>query len=146
MSFYTDKLKLALKRASTEFDRVVTLEEMQDPGKHRHSSQPRWFCMAYMAAAGDFSQVSLGKMFKRDHTTVLYGLRRAHGHDGKLIHQHEPLWTKEHFENLVALDGLRRLPPQPVETVNLEQLLAIGLRNLRVCVSEQTIGQDRRAA
>jgi len=145
MSFYMPKLKLALKRASAEFERSVTLEEIQDPGKHRHSSRPRWFCMAYMAAAGDYSQTKLGEMFKRDHTTVLYGLRRAHGHDGKFINKHEPLWTKEHFRNLVALDGLRRIPPQPCERVNLEQLLAIGLRNLAQRVGERPVKLEQAA-
>lgn len=71
----------------------------------------------------------------KDHSTVLHGLRRAHGHDGKLIHKHEPLWTKEQFQNMAFADGvMQRLPPQAYERVNCEQIMAIGLSNLRRAV------------
>lgn len=132
MTFYAEKMQQALKRASIEFDRPITLRDIHAPTRYKHAKEPRWFCMAYMHVAGGYSQTVLGKIFKRDSTTILHGLRRAHGHDGKLIHHHEPLWTKEHFVNLAARDGFWRRPPRAYEPVNVEQLLSIGLRNLQV--------------
>lgn len=146
MSFYMPKLKLAMQRASEEFGRKINLEDLRDPSKHRCLMEPRWFCMGYMHMTGNYSLSKLGEMFKRHHSTILHGLRKAHGHDGKLAHKESALWTKEHFENLLFLDGLMRLPPQPIERVNFEQLLAIGARNLALAISDLPRVQERRAA
>ena len=73
-------------------------------GKYREYVQWRWYAMAVMQAHG-LSQPRIAKVLGlKDHVAVTHGLRRAHGHDGKLLHKHDPLWTKEHFEKLALID------------------------------------------
>ena len=142
MSFYANIFNWALARASVQFDREVTLEAVLATCKARYHVEPRWFCMAYLHATGRYSMPQIARALGlKDHTTVLFGLRRAHGYDGKPITikrkgvnskvYPRPLWKKEQFKNMVAQDGTAyKLPPQPYERVNAEQILAIGLANL----------------
>lgn len=108
MTFYRNTLRQAAKRASVEFDRLVTVEALQANCKSQYHAQPRWFVMAYMHATGRYSMPQIARALKlKDHTTILYGLRRAHGHDGKSAkrkHTHEPLWKKDQFVNMVRED------------------------------------------
>jgi DNA-binding GntR family transcriptional regulator len=99
MTFYRKTLEQAAKRASLQFDRLVTVEALRANCKSQYHAQPRWFVMAYMQIAKALNL--------KDHTTILYGLRRAHGHDGKPAkrkHNYEPLWSKERFENIIRED------------------------------------------
>lgn len=132
MSTYAQTLKKAAKWASREFNRKITVEDLRTICKSPRNVRPRQFAMAYMYATGRFSMPQVAKALSlKDHNAVLHGLRRAHGHDGKLLHKYEPLWNKEHFEYIVKLDGSsHRLPPQAFERVNAEQILSIGLMNL----------------
>ncbi len=73
-------------------------------GRYQEYARWRFYSMALMEAHG-VSQPRIAKVLDlKDHTAVLHGLRRAHGHDGKLLHKQEPLWKKEHFEKLVLID------------------------------------------
>lgn len=133
MAFTSDILREAVKWASIEFNRLVTVEQVTSPGKHKPNLGPRWFCMAYMHAIGTKSLPQVGRAFNRDHTTVLHALRRAHGYDGKWkkgTTRKEPLWTKEHFVNLVTRDGF--IEP---ESVTLEHIERVGSDNLARFVS-----------
>lgn len=71
----------------------------------------RWYLCAYIRAARpDWSLPRIAKAMGWDcHTSVLWALRRAYGYDGKLEAKHPPLWTKEHFEKLVADDEVRAI-------------------------------------
>ena len=123
------------KWATIEFGRLITVKDMVGPSKCRAYTDPRWFCIAYMHAIGTKSLPQVGNAFNRDHTTILYGLRRAHGPDGKWFKgrpQPEPLWTKEHFINLVVRDGLRESPVVSADAPHIER---VGLENLNRFVS-----------
>lgn len=135
MSFYKETLEKAAARATKEFGRPITTQLLKAKTKARSHTEPRYFVMAYMHATGRYSQPQIAKALGlEDHSTVLHGLRRAHGHDGKFLtgpKQIKPLWKKEQFENMVFLDGTgAKLPPQPYEKVNAEQIRSIGLANL----------------
>ena len=108
MTFYRNTLNQAAKRASVEFDRLVTVESLRSKSQSPFHSQPRWFVMAYMHATGRYSLPQIAKALQlKNHSSVLYGLRRAHGHDGKslnLIHGKPTLWKKDHFVNMVKAD------------------------------------------
>lgn len=133
--FYSDILEKAVKRASIQFDRLITVNRVREVCKANSRTRPRWFCMAYMHAIGRHSQPQIAKAFQlSDHTTVLYGLRRAHGHDGKLLHRFDPLWNKELFENLVRLDGFTE---QPIVSATSETIQEIGEQNLKLFVNGQ---------
>ncbi|MEL6754974.1 MAG: helix-turn-helix domain-containing protein [Pseudomonadota bacterium] len=132
MSRYNKTLSKAAVWASKEFNREISLESLRSKTKSPYYTKPRFFVMAYMRATRRFSlpQIALALQVK-DHSTILYGLRRAHGYDGKLVERFTPLWNKEQFENMVAEDNTcQRLPPQAYERVNAEQILSIGLANL----------------
>lgn len=147
MTYYTDTLEIAARRASAEFGRRITVRSLRTRCKTKEYTRPRWFCMAYIHATGRYSLPQIANMFKlKDHTTVLYGLRRAYGHGDKESHRGEPLWKRERFENMVFMDGFGRLAPQSFESVNFEQLLAIGARNLALAISDLPRVQERRAA
>lgn len=106
MSFYEETLKKAAKWATMEFERVITVERLRDPSRSPTVSHPRFFAMAYMDARGIYSQPQMAAaLHLEDHTSILHGLRRAHGHDGKgIAAQKEPLWKKERFKYMVRVD------------------------------------------
>jgi chromosomal replication initiation ATPase DnaA len=108
MSTYAKTLEKAAKWASIEFERLITVQTLRAKTKAVTHTHPRWFAMAYLHATGRYSMPQIAKaLHLKDHTTVLYGLRRAHGHDGKppkQKHNFEPLWKKERFENMVLAD------------------------------------------
>lgn len=105
--FMSDYVKRGLVHASREMERVITPEMVYDRSRRRLNVHARWYLMAYMRAFDRFSLPRIAWALKqKDHTTVLHGLRCAHGHDGKLLHKYEPLWTKEHFEKIAAEDAL----------------------------------------
>lgn len=108
MTVYTEILEKAAKWASIEFERLITVQSLRAKTKAQSHTRPRWFAMAYMHATGRYSMPQIARALKLDdHTTVLYGLRRAHGHDGKQAHRkhtNEPLWDSERFKNMVAKD------------------------------------------
>jgi hypothetical protein len=108
MSTYAKTLEKAAKWASLEFDRLITVESLRTRTKALSHSHPRFFAMAYMRAMGRYSlpQIAIALHLK-DHTTVLHGLRRAHGYDGKAQKNRnmpEPLWKEEQFKNMVRQD------------------------------------------
>ena len=107
MSTYARTLEKAAKWASIEFNRLITVQTLRAKTKAQSHTQPRWFAMAYMHAMGKYSMPQIARaLHLDDHTTVLYGLRRAHGYDGKFKHgcRNEPLWKKEQFTNMVRED------------------------------------------
>lgn len=106
MTTYTETLEKACKWASIEFDRLITVQSIRAQTKALAHGRPRFFAMAYMHATGRYSLPQIAHALKlSNHTSVLYGLRRAHGHDGKgPAASREPLWNKEQFENMVRQD------------------------------------------
>lgn len=128
MSTYAKTLDKAAKWASIEFERLITVESLRAKTKALRHAQPRFFAMAYMHATGRFSLPQIARaLHLKDHTTVLHGLRRAHGHDGKTPknrHMKEPLWNKERFMNMVAADA-----PE-FQQVTCEEIEEIGTDNL----------------
>ena len=108
MTFYRNTLERAAKWASIELDRLVTDEALRDRCKSQHNVKARFYVMAYMHATGRYSMPQIATALNlKDHTSVLHGLRRAHGHDGKGTkhkHVYEPLWNKEHFQNIMRED------------------------------------------
>jgi len=112
MSFYQNTLEQAAKWASIEFGRLITIEALRAKTKARSHTAPRFFVMAYLDATGKYSQPQIAKMLHLgDHTTVLNGLRRAHGYDGKGYrvskgkrYKIEPLWTSEQFVKMAESD------------------------------------------
>ncbi len=126
MSYYTDTIEKAAKWASLEFDRLITVQALRAKTKAVAHSYPRFFVMAYMHATGRYSFPQIAHaLHLKDHTSVLHGLRRAHGHDGKgRTANKKPMWTKDQFVNMVMRDN-----PQP--TASAEDIQAIGERNLR---------------
>jgi hypothetical protein len=123
MSTYAKTLEKAAKWASIEFGRLITVQTLRAKTKAVTHTHPRWFAMAYLHATGRYSQPQIAKaLHLKDHTTVLYGLRRAHGHDGK--DRNEPLWNKEQFKNMVKLDEAA------FQAVTAEQIDEIGMDNL----------------
>jgi len=128
MSFYNDILQDAVKHASIEFGRLITVKSLLTKCKSPHYTEPRWFCMAYMHAIDRYSYPRIARAFgMKDHTTVLHGLRRAHGHDGVNITK-APLWTKERFKNMAMRDG--RIDGAIV-SADLETIIAVGESNLK---------------
>lgn len=127
MSFYEETLEKAAKWASIEFERLITVKSLRTDSKVLSVSYPRFFAMAYMHETGRYSLPQIARALNlTNHTSVLHGLRRAHGHDGKKVAQRkEPLWTKELFQNAVRKDY-----PQ-VEVMSLDDIQDIGERNLR---------------
>ena len=53
----------------------VTLEQMQGPRRYRPIVRARWALIAALRERG-WSLMRIGKFLNRDHTTVLYALRR----------------------------------------------------------------------
>ena len=96
------------ERVSRHFREIVPEYRLKaDLGTYREYAHWRFYAMAIMSAHG----LSLPRIAKvlglKDHTAVLYGLRRAHGYDGNWKanrHKPEPLWTKEHFEKIALAD------------------------------------------
>lgn len=141
MTFYRDTLNGAIKWASIEFGGLITVKMVQSKTKARSVVKARWFVMAYLYATGRYSMPQIATALNlSDHTTVLYGLRRAHGHDGKpcLITKKKvtpkPLWKKEQFVNMVRRDGYLR--PQK-ETVDFDELMAVGEGNLARFINDR---------
>lgn len=139
MTFHADILAKAAVRASQKFNRLITVETLKSKTKARSVVIPRFYAIAYVHAIGRYSLPQLARFFGfSDHTTILHALRRAHGHDGKPIQttrykgkawiELEPLWKKEHFENLVFQDGFT---DKAVASPDYETMIAVGERNLR---------------
>lgn len=99
-----EHLRRACVHASVEFGRVITVEHLRDRSKARSSVHPRYYVMAYLKAyKPSYSQPQIAHgLNMRNHTTVLHGLRKAIGWDGK--GEAQPLWKKEHFEKLARED------------------------------------------
>lgn len=136
MSFYNRILSEAVKHCSIEFGRVVTVGDIKANSRARLFGRPRWFSMAYMHAIGEYSLTQIAEAHNlRNHTSVLHGLRRAHGYDGVPVFSTrggkpfklEPLWTKKKFEGLVYRDGFTS---QQIVSPDYESLISIGTRNL----------------
>jgi len=108
MRTYKNTIEQASKWASIEFNRLITVEALRRQCKSPAHTEPRWFVMAYMHATGRYSMPQIARaLHLKDHTTILHGLRRAHGHDGKPSkrkNQIEPLWKKDQFVNMVRAD------------------------------------------
>ena len=135
MSFYKAVLDKARARATAEFGYEITPELLKEKTKMPRYVRPRYFVMAYLHETGRYSMPQIARSLQLDdHTTVLHGLRRAHGYDGKYLNREKPikpLWKREQFQNMVIYDGTAlKLPPQPYEKVNAEQINAIGIANL----------------
>lgn len=95
--------ELCAKHASREFGRIITVKDLgADQGKFRPMLWWRYYAMGVLWAHGFSLPRSAAVLGYDDHTSILNGLRRAHGHDGKL--KNEPLWTKEHFEKVALAD------------------------------------------
>ncbi|MCR9195067.1 MAG: hypothetical protein NXH88_10060 [Hyphomonas sp.] len=123
-------LQRALVHASRYFERLITVEALRSGQQYSFHARPRWYVQAYLYAydSSRFSMPNIAAMLHlANHTSVLHGLRRAHGHDGKLLHKFDPLWTKEHFEKLARVDrdGVKVLK------ASAEEIEKIGMDHLR---------------
>ena len=126
MTTYTQTLEKAAKWASIEFNRLITVEALRSKSRAISVSHPRFFAMAYMHAKNKYSMPQIAHAFGlEDHTSVLHGLRRAHGHDGKgRTAGRKPLWKKDQFVNMVRADD-------PVIVASATDIEAIGEHNLK---------------
>jgi hypothetical protein len=95
--------EICAKRASQEFARRISPDEIvASNGRCRREKDWRFFSIALLRAH-DFSLTRIAAILGyKDHTSVLNGLRRAVGHDGKL--GNEPLWKTEHFKKIALMD------------------------------------------
>lgn len=95
------------ERVGRHFNRFVGEAQLHARmGRFGEYPTYRFYAMALMEAHG-LSQPRIAAVLGlSDHTSVLHGLRRAHGHDGKLEGQYEPLWKREHFEKIALADTL----------------------------------------
>lgn len=100
----TDWRALCARHASKEFGRIIPEAYLlAGLGKITRFTHWRYYSMAILHAYG-FSLPRIASILGfKDHTTIINGLRRAHGHDGKKL-KGEPLWTKEHFEKIVLIE------------------------------------------
>ncbi len=95
--------ELCAKHASREFGQIIHQEGLlAEHGKFRPMLWWRYYAMGVLWAHGFSQPRSAMILGYDDHTSILNGLRRAHGHDGKF--SGEPLWTKEHFEKVALCD------------------------------------------
>ena len=83
----------------------ISRQFIRTPCKQEQYTRPRWFIMAYLREAG-FSFPQIAHMVgMRDHTTVMHGVKKAHGLWGKLLfeqlyaHRNEPPETATRFTN-----------------------------------------------
>lgn len=53
----------------------LTVQDLTGPDRHRPIVRVRWRAMAEMRREG-YSLPQIGRALKRDHTTIIYGLRR----------------------------------------------------------------------
>ena len=104
MSFKKDTINKALVAACKQGGVLYPLIKIKGPQGGYGLTRTRYFVMAYLHECG-WSMPRIAKALGlKNHTSVLYGLRRAHGHDGKLPYLRQPLWNKELFKNRVAED------------------------------------------
>lgn len=59
-----------------------TVGDFKGKGKHRHLAHARQDCMADIRKRTGYSAPQIGRMFNRDHTTVLHALRAVEGRAG----------------------------------------------------------------
>lgn len=53
----------------------VSVEDMRSPSRLRHHARARQYCF-YFGRAKGLSYAQIGRYFNRDHTTVMYGVRK----------------------------------------------------------------------
>lgn len=98
--------ELCAKHASREFKQRIHPEGLlAHQGKWDSLTEWRFYAMAILQAHGFSMPRTAAILGFSDHTSILHGLRRAHGHDGKGIAvKKEPLWKREHFEKIALGD------------------------------------------
>ena len=116
----------ALEEAKLFFNKsFLTREFVSNRRKTRGLVRIRWFMMAYMRARdpNHYSYPVIASAFKlKDHTTAIYGVRKAHEN-----------WGKTLFTRLAAVAVVEspERNEQPMHTsVGAEELLMIGENNL----------------
>ena len=108
----TPTLTKALERASTFFERPITVRSLRERTKMSYSTHPRWFVAAYLRASQPqiYSYPKIGREFGGfDHGTIHHGVRKAH-----------ELWGVERFERWAENDRGHH------QRVSLEEIMAIG--------------------
>lgn len=63
--------------AAFAHDRQISYEEIIGPSRTRDIAWARQDCMRYLKDVLDLSLPRIGGLLKRDHTTVLHGIRRS---------------------------------------------------------------------
>ena len=106
----------ALERASTFFERPITLRSLRDPSKKAKYTEPRHFVTAYLRACQTkiYSYPQIARIMHRmDHATIMNSMRRS-----------RQLWPEYNFAHAASQDELRH------QCVSLDELIAIGAANL----------------
>jgi len=129
MSLYERHIKAALGHYQEMTGKEYTYDCIRTPYGGRGLSKARYFVLCYLQAMPQgFSMPQMARMVRFDnHTSVLYALRRGHGHDGALLHKYEPHWSKKLFQDLLnPVCG----NPATVHRPNWADIRTIGARNM----------------
>lgn len=86
------------------FDAVIKAwkigpEELMSRSRQRRIAYPRFACFQFLASLG-WSTPQIGKVFGRDHTTVMHGLKRA-----EWLQRRDPDWRARYAAALAELKG-----------------------------------------
>lgn len=129
MSLYRRHINSALSHYQELTGEEYTYEEMRLPNGSRALSKARYFVICYLHTMPErFSLPQIQRMLNfGNHTSVLYALRRGHGHDGALVDRYTPYWTKRLFQDLI--DPFLGHPAK-VYRHNIADIATIGARNI----------------
>lgn len=89
MIVVANRLKAEEVRRACQVYFRLTKEEMLSPHRHRRYSRPRQFAMTLTRELTNLSLPYIGNVYgRRDHTTVLHGMRRIHKLAADHPHKH----------------------------------------------------------
>lgn len=132
MNYKTTSIENGLDRYAEITGKRFARKHVLVPGKYRDLVDVRQFLCCYLQALpSNFSQPQIADMLcLSNHTSVLYALRRGHGHDGKLLQKYEPKWPKALFERFAKEDALKRdvAPRQKYRTGPINHVVNPSLR------------------
>lgn len=70
----------------------LSLDDLRGPRRYKSIAEARRSAMASIYATGQFSYPQIGQFFNRDHTTVLYAVRRHNGETPAEANRHRAPW------------------------------------------------------
>ena len=133
MSFKTTIIEKGLDRYAEIAGKRFARKHVLVPGKYRDLVEVRRFLCCYLyALPNNLSQTQIADMLcLGNHTSVLYALRRGHGHDGKLLQKYKPTWEKALFKRFAEEDAIDGdvAPRQKYRTGPINHAVDRGLRS-----------------